>query len=81
MTKKNIWIYTTFYRRQEYPLWWNTYGNQGVEKICFGMSGWSGTPAICKVIEEGTTMLFYYYEINNLSILSLKQSDLPATEL
>ena len=45
------------------------------------MSGWSGTPAICKVIEEGATMLFYYYDINNLSILSLKQSDLPATEL
>ena len=36
---------------------------------------------ISKVIEEGVTNLFYYYEINNLSIFSLKQSDLSALEL
>ena len=38
-------------------------------------------PTICKVIEEGATILVYYYEISNLSILSLKQSNLPAVEL
>ena len=38
-------------------------------------------PTIRKVIEEGATKLFYYSEINNLSIFSLKQSELPAVEL
>ena len=37
-------------------------------------------PTIRKVI-EGATKLFYYSEINNLSIFSLKQSELPAVEL
>ena len=38
-------------------------------------------PTIHKVIEEGATIIFYYYEVNNLSIFSLKQSDFPAIEL
>ena len=38
-------------------------------------------PTIRKVIEEGAITVFYYYEINNLLIFSLKQSDFPAVEL
>ena len=38
-------------------------------------------PTIGKVIEEGVLTLFYYHEINILSIFSLKQSDFLAVEL
>ena len=38
-------------------------------------------PTIRRVIEEGATVLFYYYEIDILSIFSLKQRGLPAVEL
>ena len=39
------------------------------------------TPTIRKLIEKGATMLLYYYEINILSIFSLKESDLLVIEL
>ena len=38
-------------------------------------------PTVRQVIAEGATMIFYYYEINILSIFSVKQSDLPAVKL
>ena len=37
-------------------------------------------PTISKVIDDGATILFYYYEINILSMFKLKQSDLPEEE-
>ena len=56
-------------------------GEGGVKKYCFEISDWSGSPTIRKVIKEGVTILFYHYEINVLSIFSLKQIDVPTLEM